>query len=1030
MILVPTIESVFYPYLHLHSSVTIDMPNLENIPETVPYPPPSTRVSSYRHILNFPPTPPTNCKPGCEPPNRVRTSRFTWFSFLPLFFLQQFSSTANWFFIFVAVLQSIPAISDSGGVPLILVPLSIVWLITAIRDVWEDLKRRKADRTENKRVTSKIDWTGKGRQNTGCVTVAWDKLVCGDMIKLSPGESLPADCILLWSSSQAFVKTASIDGETDLKPKESVFETVESLPEKFQVSAEESSGDLRVFRGCLDDSKNLSMKNLLLRGSSVHAAAGACILAVVVYAGHQCRLMMNTAIAPRKKRSQLSRAFEFHVPVLFTGILTLCFAMAYIGNRQEMITWFFAWFVHLAPVVPLSLLTTLEVIQTIQGQLLKRKNTVTAVHAYGVLEELGLVTHVMTDKTGTLTENCMRLIEAVAVKSGKGVVTARIGADDTVNVTNSGEPLNILGVLSYAMSICHSRDAGGCDADETALIAGAELLGSKYIGRANSRSIQVMVDGSAKSLELLALLEFDSDRKMMSVIVRGAGKVTLWLKGADSSVLARCMQVDQSVQRELSALAKRGLRTLAFGKREWKDCRGREGGACTSSDPSCACKLKDWLERFNILSAENRAQEIFDEVETRLELVGWTGVEDRLQPGVKDTIQSIRSGGSNMHARKVWMLTGDKTETAIAIASTAGLIDDSGDAILIEKESDLVHLSSSSTIVVTGDTLERLQSTFIPLAVKCETVIACRVTPKQKAELVKALQRSRASLKSAPVSVLAIGDGGNDVGMIVSANVGVGLVGKEGSHAAKASDMEISTFSNLHMLLQSGNYLTANNAWFIYFMVGKNAGIPVTLLLYHSLTGFGVEPIFPRLLKQLFNLVFALLPAVLLTLAERRGSGRAQEIQKKTSGTPPRVIGVWRLFIALLCGSWAAFCCVIPPVLVMPLLAPSEEPLPASTVGEYSFFVYVFIVNIGLYLVTRRYLSYGITHMVYFSGSVVLAACYVIVPDFKDTLILMTTTLHGSMCTLMTIGMFFLPVVGIFATARLINYKRMRSTQY
>jgi phospholipid-translocating ATPase len=261
--------------------------------------------------------------------------------------------------------------------------------------------------------------------------------------------------------------------------------------------------------------------------------------------------------------------------------------------------------------------------------------------------------------------------------------------------------------------------------------------------------------------------------------------------GDDSAVIERCLQ-------HINDFATEGLRTLLYGYRFIN-----EGDYQTWK--------KGYLEATTSLVDRTRLiEEAGDMIEQNLDLCAATAIEDKLQRGVPEAIDKLRRAKI-----KMWMLTGDKRETAINIGSSCRLIKDYSNVTVLDHETGQVEHSigaailainggtvAHSVIVVDGQTLakiteiESLQMLFYELAILADSVICCRASPSQKAMLVKNIRkRVKKSI------TLAIGDGANDIAMIQEAHVGIGITGKEGLQAARTSDYSIAQFRFLVKLL-------------------------------------------------------------------------------------------------------------------------------------------------------------------------------------------------------------------------------------
>eukprot|EP00268_Persea_americana_P023564 TRINITY_DN23132_c0_g2_i2.p1 TRINITY_DN23132_c0_g2~~TRINITY_DN23132_c0_g2_i2.p1 ORF type:complete len:977 (+),score=213.52 TRINITY_DN23132_c0_g2_i2:372-3302(+) len=357
--------------------------------------------------------------------------------------------------------------------------------------------------------------------------------------------------------------------------------------------------------------------------------------------------------------------------------------------------------------------------------------------------------------------------------------------------------------------------------EEVAFLIASQEFGFQFCKRTQSVMVLRELDPSSgvevdREYKLLNLLEFSSSRKRMSVILSDEqGKIFLLCKGADSIIFDR-LAVDgkmyqQATSAHLSNYSVDCLRTLALAYRTL-------GPAEYENWNSIFTKAKTTIgpEREELLEAASEM------IEKDMILLGAAAVEDKLQKGVPECIDKLSQAGM-----KIWLLTGDKKETAVNIGFACSLLrydmqqfhlslpnaEESNKHEKASKEDILFQIETAYratceegnrdkpfALVVDGKVLElALQSDvkyqFLRLAVNCASVICCRVSPKQKALITRLVKDYTGKI------TLAIGDGANDVGMIQSADIGVGISGMEGMQAVMASDFSLPQFRFLERLL-------------------------------------------------------------------------------------------------------------------------------------------------------------------------------------------------------------------------------------
>lgn len=305
----------------------------------------------------------------------------------------------------------------------------------------------------------------------------------------------------------------------------------------------------------------------------------------------------------------------------------------------------------------------------------------------------------------------------------------------------------------------------------------------------------------------------------------------------DAAVFERCFQ-------HIDDFASEGLRTLLFGYRFLDE---QEYGGWKKIYLDATTSLVDRQKL--IESAGEMIEQNFD-------LAGATAIEDKLQKGVPETIDKLRRANI-----KIWMLTGDKRETAINIAQSARICKNYSEIIVLDHTAGEVEqrmatalldiskgVIAHSVIVVDGQTLseidanETLKILFFDLAVVADSVICCRASPSQKASLVK-----RIRTKVSKSITLAIGDGANDIAMIQEAHVGIGISGKEGLQAARIADYSIAQFRFLQrLLLVHGRWNYIRTGKYILATFWKELMFYLVQALYQRWTGSVFYPGFSK----------------------------------------------------------------------------------------------------------------------------------------------------------------------------------------
>ncbi|XP_064419217.1 phospholipid-transporting ATPase IA isoform X1 [Latimeria chalumnae] len=862
--------------------------------------------------------------------NHVSTAKYNVITFLPRFLYSQFRRAANSFFLFIALLQQIPDVSPTGRYTT-LVPLLFILIVAAVKEFIEDLKRHKADNAVNKKETQVL-------RNGAWEIVYWEKVTVGEIVKVINGEHLPADLTILSSSepqAMCYIETSNLDGETNLKirqglPLTAEIKDLDSLMRlSGRVECESPNRHLYDFVGNIridgHGTVPLGPDQILLRGAQLRNTQW--IHGLVVYTGHDTKLMQNST-SPPLKLSNVERITNLQILILFCILLIMSLICA-IGSaiwtgRHSNGDWyldlnyggasnfglnFLTFIILFNNLIPISLLVTLEVVKFIQAffinwdfdMLYEPTNVPAMARTSNLNEELGQVKYIFSDKTGTLTCNVMQFKKCTVAGIAYGHCVepedngysddewhGSQGSDDKAfddsslleNLQGNHPTAPAICEFLTMMAVCHTAvpEKEGDEIiyqasspDEGALVRAARQLGFIFTGRTPD-SVIIKSLGQEERYELLNVLEFTSNRKRMSVIVRTpSGKLRLYCKGADTVIydrLADSSRYKEITLKHLQQFATEGLRTLCFAVAEISESA-----------------YQDWLKVYQRASTalQNRVlklEESFELIEKNLQLLGATAIEDKLQDKVPETIETLMKAEI-----KIWVLTGDKQETAINIGHSSKLLTKNMGLIVINEGTldatretlsrhcgtlgDALRKENDFALIVDGKTLKYaltfgVRQYFLDLALSCKAVICCRVSPLQKSEIVEMVK------KQVKVITLAIGDGANDVGMIQTAHVGVGISGNEGLQAANSSDYSIAQFKYLkNLLLVHGAWNYNRVAKCILYCFYKNIVLYIIEIWFSFVNGFSGQILFERWCIGLYNVMFTALPPLALGIFER-----------------------------------------------------------------------------------------------------------------------------------------------------------------
>ena len=682
-------------------------------------------------------------------------------------------------------------------------------------------------------------------------------------------------------------------------------------------------------------------KQMLLKGAKLVNTHW--IVGFVCFTGHQTKLIMNSK-KPRPKYSRLEHLLSYLLIGIFILQVLLCIFLGainyYYHSRDAIIQAYylpgpissvgtdgilnyFTYTLLLNTMIPISLIVTIEVSKYVQGKFLRYdvnmyssiRNKFCKPNSVTINEELGKINYIFSDKTGTLTSNkmnfkfavignkCYEYLRNEQDRSIRNEIKGFFKGDmftwseeksssneeiwvksqykgRTVEV-NLNETNDLIREYWKAIAIanevvCVEKDNKmvyqGMSPDDIELVTAAKDQGFQFMSSESTKTRVVQLGQSTVNFEVLNIEEFSSDRARMSIVIRDAGVIKMYMKGADSKIkpLLRSdnnEKVMTCALDHINEFSKIGLRTLlvamkVFTEEEFAELTAKYEEAKMAVDKDDAIK------------------KAIIEIEQNATLLGATIVEDKLQDRVPETIMDLRKAGI-----KIWMLTGDKMDTAYNIALSCNLTSVSLENLFLngEKGEQLEKLEGEFSrkvttigkvvkysIIIDSKALYEVfakpdtATRFLTIAYKAESLVCCRVAPLQKAEVVRQMK-----LFDPKGVTLSVGDGGNDVSMIMEAHIGIGIHGEEGVRAVQASDFAIGEFKFLRrLLLVHGRTNLERVSGMILYFFYKNFAFTLIHFYYSFYQLASGQTIYEAWFLTLFNLILTAFPLGIRACAE------------------------------------------------------------------------------------------------------------------------------------------------------------------
>ena len=896
--------------------------------------------------------------------NKEENHKYSILFFIPVVLFNQFKQFGNFFYLLLSVSQFF-AVLKVGFTFTYIAPLCIVVGFSMGKELYDDIKRRIQDKRINSTLITTLILSKENPRNLIKIEKKAADLNIGDIIELKKDSRVPADIIVLKTfneseENQAFIRTDQLDGETDWKlrkaPGVSQGKSERDIVNiNGYIEYEPPSKLIYNFQGVLKyqseqgiiQKEPLNLENTMWASTVV---ASQKIIGIIIYTGKETRAQMNSS-TPKYKFGVLDK--ELNRLNMYLAVIMFVLSLVLIILKGFNILVFIKFIILFCAIIPIALRVNMDVSKTWFSYVITKDERIQGTIARNstIPEELGRIAYVFSDKTGTLTKNEMvfkniatenEIFDQESFDDLKNILSDECNIYDAplmdiVNYNNSlgnncndsidtnssnipkvktmkrkrRERSKLIRDLITSMVLCNNvtpTDNGyqASSPDEIALVKFAESLNMVLTHRTD-KTIQLRdAANNIEDFEVLANFPFSSDTKRMGIILKNKkhNHIIFYLKGAEN-VMTKFVKKEYIgyIKENAENLAVKGLRTLVLTQKIISPF-----------------EYSKWEHEYEEASAsmENRKEkmaEVVSKLENDMEFLCVTGVEDLLQDDVVTTIDNLRNAGM-----KVWMLTGDKVETATCISISAGFKDkkqkiftikyddlmDYNDISLINSNHNINSNSKSKSnnndnnkedeivldkelnirveklrqlfneyntkiitdphlFIIDGDSLDLalkyLEQEFFETSMQALSVVCCRCSPTQKRLIVKTIK------KYTDARTAAVGDGGNDVAMIQEADVGIGIEGKEGLQASMAADYSIKKFNTLSiLLLWWGRLAYKNTSTVANFVIHRGLIISFNQFIFSMVFYYNAVALYNGMLCLGYSTIFTALPSITLLL--------------------------------------------------------------------------------------------------------------------------------------------------------------------
>ena len=880
--------------------------------------------------------------------NKIENQKYNLITFVPVVLFNQFKQFGNFFYLIMSASQFFDELAV-GFLFTYISPLAIVVTISMLKELYDDINRRIQDKKTNSTMITVLKVNQINNKLEKIQKKASDLLI-GDIIELKKDTRVPADIIALKTfnesnDNQAFIRTDQLDGETDWKLRKAP-ELTQKMSEYEIVTCdgilecEPPSKLIYNFEGTLNinntDKEPLNLENTIW-ASTVIASQG--VIGIVIYTGKESRARMNSS-TPKLKIGILDEELNKSNVYLFCIMIILSLVLTSLKGITLSLTTFFIFFkfiVLFCAIIPIALRVNLDVSKTWFSYVINKDYSIpeTIARNSTIPEELGRISYVFSDKTGTLTKNEM-IFKKIAMSNEqfgennfedlKEILIKECSLNDAplldlynllkneekkkeekneneienLNESKDNEILTnkdirkkknrirrernkIIRDTITAMLLCNNVTPiadeldnekityQASSPDEVALVKFAETLNMKLIFRTDKILKIKNASGIIEEFEVLANFPFSSETKRMGIILKNKkyGHIIFYLKGAEN-VMRKYAKEEYIgyINENAENLATKGLRTLVLTQK------------LLSEEEFNKWNIEYKEASSSMENRKERMAEVISKLENNMDFLCVTGVEDLLQDNVATTIDNLRNAGM-----KIWMLTGDKVETATCISISAGLKAKNHKIFTLKlddiksdyeeqtisnlkdkfKEYNNIISVEPHILIIDGElldlSLKNCEKEFFETAKNAPSVACCRCSPTQKRIVVKTIK------KYINARTAAVGDGGNDVAMIQEADVGIGIVGKEGLQASLAADYSIKEFKSLNiLLLWWGRMAYKNTSTMANFVIHRGLIISINQFIFSLMFYYNAVALYNGMLSLGYSTIYTCLPSISVLL--------------------------------------------------------------------------------------------------------------------------------------------------------------------